>query len=182
MAFPQMARFFAMYYGAFAILRYRKFIDSPVKSLNRLSANVLKTTMAISGAIGASWGSICLFAAILPRTFLPKFRFFLGGLLGGMFQFFDRGSSGRTNSLYAARVSAGSLWKVGIKHGWWKGFQGGDVWVFATALALLNIIFESKEGAVDSGMVKWGMKVLRGEADIGLAKKVEEREEMTESA
>lgn len=172
LAFPQLCRFFTFYYGAFATLRYRKFLSDPVSSFNRLSGQILRTSAAISGAIGASWGSICLFAAIFPRSFLPKFRFFLGGLLGGCFQFLDRGGAGTTNSLYAARVSADSLWKVGVKHGWWHGVKGGDVYVFVASLAVLNIVYEwRKEEAVDSGAARGLVKLLRGELDLGLANK-----------
>lgn len=158
-----------MYYGAFSLLGYKKLFSSPLEFFNNLAARVLRTTASISGAIGASWGSICLFAMILPRNLWPKSRFFLGGLLAGCFQFLDRTSSGRTNALYAARTSADSLWKVGVKHGWWRGIKGGDVWVFVAGLAVLNVVYEAREGAVDSGAAKGMMKVLRGEADIGIS-------------
>jgi hypothetical protein len=179
-SFPQLARFFALYYGAFSLLRYKKLFKSPLGFLNTLSAQILRTTAAISGAIGASWGSICLFAMLLPRKFLPRFRFFLGGFLGGCFQFLDRTSAGRTNALYATRVSADSLWKVGVKHGWWKGIKGGDVWVFVAGLMVLNVVYQAREDAVNSGAVRWLMKVLRGEAEIGIGnQKGEEKEKST---
>jgi len=88
--------------------------------------------------------------------------------LGGCFQFLDRTPNGRVNALYAARVSVDSLWKVGVKHGWWRGVKAGDVWVFVAGLAALNVVYETREGAVDSGVVRWMMRVLRGEAEIGL--------------
>lgn len=151
-----------------ALPQYKRFLNSPISSLNRLAKTILKTTAAISGAIGASWGSICLFAAIFPRTFLPKFRFFLGGFLGGCFQFLDRTAAGRANSLYAARLSVDSLWKVGVKHGWWKGFKGGDVMVFVAALALVNAVYELRAKTVEDRAMKVFIKTLRGDAEIGL--------------
>ena len=173
-SFPQLARFFALYYGAISLFSCGKLLASPLEFLNKLSARILRSTAAISGAIGASWGSICLFGAIFPRKFLPKFRFFLGGFLGGCFQFLDRTSAGRANALYAARVSANSLWKVGVKHGWWRGFRGGDVWVFVAGLVVLNLVYEARAEAIDSGPVRWLMRVLRGEAEIGVANKRDE--------
>jgi hypothetical protein len=128
----------------------------------------LRTTAAVSGAISGGWGSICLFAALFPPSFLPKFRLFLGGFLGGCFQVLDWTAAGRANALYAARVGADSLWKVGVKHGWWKGIKGGDVGVFVAGLMVTNMVYEAREDAVDSGLVRWLMKVLRGEAEIGL--------------
>ena len=165
-SFPQLARFFAIYYSALALLRYKQLLASPTTFINALSTQVLKTTMAISGAIGASWGSICLFAAIFPRSFLPQYRFFLGGLLGGCFQIFDRGPMGKANALYASRMSADSLWKVGIKRGWWQGVQGGDVWIFVAGLALLSCVYEIRQGAIDSGAVQGAIKALKGELDL----------------
>ena len=183
-AFPQLCRFFTLYYGAFAMLSYRRYLNDPIGSFNRLAGQILRTTAAISGAIGASWGSICFFAAIFPRSFLPRFRFFLGGLLGGCFQFLDRKGAGRTNSLYAARVSADSLWKVGVKHRWWRGVKGGDVYVFVASLAVLNVVYEwKKEQAVDSGAAAGLVKLLRGEIEPGLGnerrngRKMDEKEE-----
>lgn len=80
--------------------------------------------------------------------------------------------------MYTARMSADSLWKVGVKHGWWKGIKGGDVWLFVAGLALINMVYQAREDALDSGASRWMMKVLRGEAEIGIGnKKDEEKEE-----
>jgi hypothetical protein len=182
LAFPQLCRFFTLYYSAFSLLRYRQFAQDPIASFNRLAAQILRTTAAISGAIGASWGSICLFNYIFPRTFLPRFRFALGGLLGGCFQFLDRSGAGRGNSLYAARVSADSLWKVGVKHNWWRGVKGGDVYVFVAGLALMNVIFEwQRDGAVDRGPARGLLRLMRGETELGLGNRVEGGKTETET-
>jgi hypothetical protein len=167
-SFSGLARFFALFYAATALPQYKRFLKSPISSLNRLAKTILRTTAAISGAIGASWGSICLFAAIFPRTFLPRSRFFLGGFLGGCFQFLDRTKAGRANSLYAARVSVDSLWKVGVKHGWWKGFHGGDVVVFVAGLALMNAIYELQDKACEDKAMQLMLKALRGDMELGL--------------
>jgi len=178
LAFPQLARFYAMYYGALSVLQAKKFISDPIKSLNRLSESILRSTLAISGSIGVAWGSICLFQALFPRSFLPKFRFFLGGMLGGTFQLFDSTPAGHMTTLYTARTSVDSLWKVGVKHGWWKGIRGGDVWLFVAALGLINVVYDlgkNTPAAQDQAMML--IKVLRGEVDIGLPKKTEVKSE-----
>ncbi|EXJ80746.1 hypothetical protein A1O3_07030 [Capronia epimyces CBS 606.96] len=171
-AFPQMAKFYTIYYAAFALLRIKDFASSPLASANRLSESILRSTMAISGSIGAAWGSICLFQTIFPRSFLPKFRFFLGGLLAGLFQLVDRTPAGHMNALYAARTSVNSLWKVGVKHGWWRGIRGGDVWLFVASLALVNVVYDlgKNTAATQDGALKL-IKVLRGEVELGLQKR-----------
>ena len=90
--------------------------NSPAKQLPLLIERLLRTTTFITGAIGTSWASICLFQHILPSNFLPQKRFFLGGLLGGMWAFVDR-KKGRGRFLYSARLSIESGWKVAVKRG-----------------------------------------------------------------
>lgn len=172
LSFPRIARFYTIYYGAFSLLRISKFKSAPLASLNRLAESILRSALATTGAIGASWGSICLFQIILPRALLPKFRFFLGGSLGGLFQLLDRTPAGHATDMYAARSSADSLWKVGVKRGWWKGFRGGDVWLFVAALALVNVVFDLGQNTNAAGDRAMGLiRVLRGEIELGLQKK-----------
>ncbi|KIW19509.1 hypothetical protein PV08_00081 [Exophiala spinifera] len=179
LAFPQLARFYAMYYGAFSLLRIKKMIRDPITSLNRLSESVLRSTLAISGSIGVAWGSICLFQVLLPRVVLPKFRFFVGGFLGGMFQLFDRTPAGHMTSLYAARTSVDSLWKVGVKHRWWKGIRGGDVWLFVAVLGLINVVYDlGKDTPAGKDSTMTLIKLLRGEIEVGIPKKKQQVEDV----
>lgn len=69
------------------------------------------------------------------------------------------------------------MWKVGLKHRWWKGFKGGDVVVFVAGLALLNAVYELRSEAVDDKGMKIVMKVLRGDMEIGLQEKSQTQSE-----
>lgn len=71
-----------------------------------------------------------------------------------------KGGSG--HFLYSVRLSIDSLWKVGVKRGLWRGFEGGDVVVFVVGLAVLNVVFE-KRRAVVGGVAGKGVGWLRGE-------------------
>lgn len=184
-AFPKIARFFTLYYGAFSLLRFKQYYQAPIASLNKLSKQVLQTTMAISTAIGASWGSICFFNTILPRKFIPQFRFFVGGFTAGVAILFDLTPSGYANSLYAARMSVDSLWKVGVKRRWWRPVKSGDVWLFVASLAVYNVVYDlgtKLPGGTDRAMSL--VKVLRGEIEVGMQRKrgeaVNEKEEDNE--
>ena len=171
-AFPQIAKFFTLYYGAFSLLRIKQYYKAPIASINRLSKMVLQTAMAISTAIGASWGSICLFNQILPRKFIPQFRFFVGGFLAGTAILFDMTPSGYANSLYAARTSVDSFWKVGVKHGWWRPIKAGDVWLFVASLAVYNVVFDLGTQLPDDAARAMSLvKILRGEIELGLQRK-----------
>ena len=161
-AFPSVARFFALIYGAFGLLANKKLLKNPLPFLNGLSGRILRMSLFITGAIGTSWGSICLASNYLPRTTLPTQRWFLGGFLGGLWAFVARRGE-RSNFLYSARLSIDSLYKVGKKRGYWRGLQNGDVLVFVASLALLDLVYEARPGAVKGAPIRKVMGVLRGE-------------------
>lgn len=170
-SFPSIVSSFALFYTATSILRYKKFLSAPATFSYGLAAGILRTSAAICGAIGTSWGMICLFSAILPRKFAPRVRFYLGGLIGGCWQYLDQTAQGRANALYAARGSAESFWKVGVKKKWFHPVQGGDAMVLVSALILLNVVYTLRPHAFRDHVLMTSLKVLRGDLDVGLAGK-----------
>lgn len=82
-----------------------------------------------------------------------------------------------------------SLWKVGVKRGWWKGWKNGDVFVFIASLALIQSIYETNPKAVSGGVVRKSLSMLRGDGWVDRAvikseedqEKVDEREVKQES-
>lgn len=71
--------------------------------------------------------------------------------------------------MYSARLSIDSFWKVGVKHGWWRGVKNGDVLLFALSLAAVNVVYELHPKSVNSGVVRKGLGVLRGEGWVDRA-------------
>nr|POE78660.1 hypothetical protein CFP56_62911 [Quercus suber] len=167
-AFPSVTKFFTLVHGAFALLAYKALLRDPIPAVNRLAARVLRMSLFITGAIGTSWASICLFATVLPPALLPTQRWFLGGFLGGLWALVAR-SRERSTFLYSARLSLDSVWKVGRKRGWWKGLAGGDVLVFTGSLALLGAVYEAQPTAVRGPIVRKALGVLRGEGWVDRA-------------
>ena len=161
-SFPGVARFFTLFYSAFALLAYKSLLKDPMPVLNRLAARILRMSLFITGSIGTSWGSICFFNKYLPRGILPTQRWFLGGFIGGLWAYVARNGE-RGNFLYSLRMSIDSLWKVGSKRRWWSGIRNGDVLVFVASLALLNAVYEARPAAVKGAAVREGMGVIRGE-------------------
>lgn len=119
-------------------------------------------SLFVTGTIGTAWGSICLFARYLPRNTLATQRWFLSGFMAGLWAFAARRGE-RSNFLYSARLSLDSLWKVGVKRGWWKGVRNGDVLVFTLSLALLDAVYEAQPRAVRGAALRKAMGVFRGE-------------------
>lgn len=152
-----------MLYAIFSIPRYKAFYNAPISSLDKLGRSVLRTSAFVTGVFGTTWGAICLFQQILPRTMLPTQRFFLGGFLGGLWAFIDK-EAGRANYLYNVRLSLKSLWNVGVKRGWWKGVKGGDIWLFVAALAAVNVVYTKDVYALRSTALQTVIAGLRGES------------------
>jgi hypothetical protein len=167
-AFPKVARLFTVYFTAMSLARYRTFLDAPISTVNSLAKSILRMSLFISGAIGTGWGSVCLFQNFLPRTFMPTQRWFLGGFLGGLWAFLER-KKGRTNFTYTLRMSIDSLWRVGVKRGWWRGIKNGDVLLFVLSLATVNVLYEISPRTVNSGVARKGLGVLRGEGWVDRA-------------
>jgi hypothetical protein len=141
--------------------RYKLFYNAPLQLLNRILSRALRLTTFSTGMMSTVWASICVFQTWLPRTFLPTQRFFLGGFLAGLWAFVER-REGRSIFLYSARTSVDSLWKVGVKRRWWRGMRGGDVWLFALALAITGAVYERDARAIREASVRKGISWLRG--------------------
>ncbi|KAF2843305.1 hypothetical protein M501DRAFT_926160 [Patellaria atrata CBS 101060] len=167
-AFPPVTQFFTLVFAALSIPKYKSFLTAPMSSLNRLAKNILKMSVFLTGAIGSTWGSVCLFHNLLPRNVLPTQRWFFGGFIAGLWAFLER-KSGRANFLYAARMSIDSMWKVGVKRGWWKGLKNGDVILFVLSLAVMNSVYEIDPKAVNSGVVRKSLGMLRGDGWVDRA-------------
>lgn len=166
--FPTITRFFAIMYGALSVANYRSFVDTPSVALNLLAKKILRMSVFITGLIGTSWASVCLMVHYLPRNLLTTRRFYLAGFISGMWAFLDR-KAGRSNFLYVARMSIDSFWKVGVKHGWWKGVKNGDVLLFVASLAIINSIYEKDPKAISAGVIRKGLGSLRGDGWVDRA-------------
>jgi hypothetical protein len=78
----------------------------------------------------------------------------------------------------SARYSIDSLWKVGVKHNWWKGVANGDVLVFVASLALIQGIYEVNPKAISGGVIRKGLGMLRGDGWVDRAMINETKEDV----
>ncbi|KAF8427900.1 hypothetical protein EV426DRAFT_588846 [Tirmania nivea] len=73
-----------------------------------------------------------------------------------------RGTS-RAAFTYTARLALVSLWKTGVKRGWWRGVKNGDVVLFVLGLAAMGAVWEAGgEVGVSEGYVREGLEMLKG--------------------
>ncbi|SZF00356.1 unnamed protein product [Blumeria hordei] len=185
--FPQLARFFTIIFSFSSLLGLiikpkdsKTLLNAPVSVLSRLIERILRYSVFASGSIGTSWASICLFQYLLPNNVVPESRFFLGGLLGGLWAWVVRREA-RNEFLHSMRASFLSYWQVGKKRGWWYGIRGGDILIFVGSLALLNSIYERDggRGTVDSTIARMMLRGVRGHGwrgDVSKEKKDETSE------
>lgn len=173
LSFGSIGRFMTLYYGAFSLLRVRTLIKDPLSFMSHLARQVARVTTVICGSIAGSWGAICFFNNYLPKSFIPRFRFFLGGALSSCIAIIDQSATGHENAMYTTRLSLDSFWKVGKKKGWWRGVKGGDVGLFVVALATLSILFDSQRAVFAKDRSMTLIRLLRGDIEVGLKNKDE---------
>jgi hypothetical protein len=146
--------------------------------VNGLSKSVITQTAVLSAAISSAWGSVCLWNSILPRAALPTQRFYLSGALAGV-PFAFLGSNSRGVFLYFFRAAVDSAWKAGVKRGVWKGWSGGEVWLFVVAWAVLASTLEGRPTAVQGPSLRKLLAWMRGE---GLTDPIEKRRRRASSS
>ena len=154
------AKFWTVFYGLFLLSRYKSILRDPSHEFDKLIRRVLRSSVFLAGSIGTSWASICVGQAFLPRAFLTEARWFWGGFLGGLWAFVDR-KHARGTFMYSVRASLDSYWKVGLKKGWWSNKGNKDLWVLVASMALLNVVFELRPDAVQSGIVQRGLRMMK---------------------
>lgn len=162
--------------------RYRSFFKSPISVLTKLFKSTLLTSTFITGSIGTAWATCCLFQKILPGGVLPKGRFWLSGVIGGLWAFVDS-RGGRGNFLYSFRLGLISAWKVLVKKGLVRGIKfvpssplptdggimlltcldrNGDVYLFVCSLALINSLFDIDAHSVSGSAARRALSSVRG--------------------
>lgn len=84
----------------------------------------------------------CFFRAYLPNNVLPRSRFFLNGLVSGLWIYVVPPSRRRELGLYVARMSALSTWQILERKRKVKPIPFGSHALLAVALAMLAGLYE----------------------------------------
>ncbi|KAE8148025.1 hypothetical protein BDV25DRAFT_159081 [Aspergillus avenaceus] len=158
---PRQARLWTTVLLALSVLKFKKFMASPIASVNALSKKIITLTAVISASVGSAWGSICLWNSLFPRSVLPTKRLFLSGAVAGM-PFAFLGNS-RSIYLYFFRAAVDSMWKTGVKRGLWKGWKGGDLFILVLSWAVIGTILEARPNVVQGKMVRKALTWVKGD-------------------
>ncbi|KAL4910437.1 hypothetical protein BDW74DRAFT_51891 [Aspergillus multicolor] len=152
-----LGRFFTSVAFAWSALNVKGWLTQPISMINSLSLQILTNTGVLSSSIGLAWGSVCLWNALLPRSVLPTQRFYLSGALAGLpFAWLEIGNNGRHTAAFMSifRTAVGSAWRAGVKRGLWKGWRGGELWLFVLGWATLGCVLDSRPNALGAGTGK----------------------------
>lgn len=99
--------------------------------------------------------------SILPRSTLPKNRFFISGALGGLpFAFVKQG---RGLFTYIFRAAISSAWATGVKRRYWRERKSGELALIVVSWALLGAVLEWSPEAVEGSGLRKGLAWLRGD-------------------
>jgi len=158
---PRIAKLLTALYCLAWVPRYKKFTANPMAAIVKISTSAALTSMFITGSIGTVWAFSCLLQRSLPRTFFPKGRFWMAGMMGGLWALADK-DSGRVNFLYSFRIGLVSAWKVLVKKGLVRPIKNGDVLLFVLALMSINYVYDRDAAAVSGGPARKVLASLRG--------------------
>ncbi|KAL4880821.1 hypothetical protein BJY04DRAFT_190873 [Aspergillus karnatakaensis] len=160
-----LARLFTALTFARSLLNLKAWLNHPISAVNALSKQVITQTAVLSAAIGTTWGTVCLWNNILPRSILPTQRFYLSGALAGI-PFAFLGNNNRSIFLYFFRQAVDSAWKAGVKRGLWNGWRGGEVWLFVVAWAVLGSSMDCRPNSVQGPSARKLLAWMRGEGFV----------------
>ncbi|KAI9371329.1 hypothetical protein BJX61DRAFT_31899 [Aspergillus egyptiacus] len=173
-----LVRLFTIVALARSLLNLKGWLAHPLSTVNALSSQIITQTAVLSSAFGSAWGSLCLWNATLPRSVLPTQRFYLSGAVAGL-PFAFLGKQSRGLFLYFFRAAVESAWKTGAKRGLWKGWGGGEVWVFVVAWAMLGSSLECRPRSVQGPSVRKLLAWMRGDGIIDPLEKRKRRASST---
>ncbi|EEP76761.1 conserved hypothetical protein [Uncinocarpus reesii 1704] len=163
LSIPLLARTISKIAVILSLPGFASFLLRPVTCTNALCRTILSSTAVLSAALGAAWGSICLFNSLLPRSMLRTQRFYLSGALAGAPFMFFRAAGVRSHFIYFFRLAVDSAWKAGVKRGLWRGWTGGELWILAVSWAAIGAILESNPKAVTGSKTRKILAWIRGD-------------------
>lgn len=178
---PRIAKFLAAIYAVAWIPRYKKFLANPIEATAKISSATAVTSLFITGSIGTAWAACCFLQSFLPRSFIPRARFWLAGFLGGVWAFIDK-DNGRANFLYSFRIGLVSFWKILVKKGYAKPIKNGDVFLFVVAMMAINCVYERNPAAISGGAARRVLASLRGRGMRDYVKEKLDREKELEES
>ncbi|EPQ32155.1 uncharacterized protein PFL1_00352 [Pseudozyma flocculosa PF-1] len=155
------ARFVAAFAAIGQAFAWKKMLKDPETALFKYAKAVVQGATVISGSIGTAWALTCFFQKYLPRTFLPRSRYFLNGVLSSVFILAVPRARRAQLGSYVTRQSLASTWGILKKQGKVKSIRNGDVFLLALGLGMLASLHENRPTALP-GSTRRGLSLILG--------------------
>ncbi|CAD6946328.1 unnamed protein product [Tilletia controversa] len=144
------ARFVAGFAALGNVLAWSKVAKDPETALFRFLLATIQGATVITGSISTAWSLICFFQHYLPRSFIPRYRYFLNGLIASTWILAVPTRRRSELGNYVGRLSLQSSWDLAVKKKKVKSIKNGDLILMAFGIATLTALFEERPRALDA--------------------------------
>ncbi|KAK9468414.1 hypothetical protein V1512DRAFT_259419 [Lipomyces arxii] len=159
--FGSSAKIIGAIYGVLALLSVKKMKASLRENVAQTLIAFLRTNTFVTMTITSLWGGLCASQALLSSKQLPFYRTRIIGFVAGLWAYLDR-TNGAAKFLPVARMGFESYWRTLIKTKRVLTVPHGDVFVFASSLAILMTIYDRAPQAIENKDYKRALELLSG--------------------
>ncbi|KAK0525469.1 hypothetical protein OC834_003341 [Tilletia horrida] len=142
------ARFVAGFAALSNVLAWKKLAKDPETAIFRFLLATIQGATVITGSISTAWSLVCFFQHYLPRSFIPRYRYFLNGLLSAVWILAVPTRRRSELGNYVGRLSLQSSWDLAVKKKKVKPIKNGDLLLMALGLATITALFEERPRAL----------------------------------
>ncbi|KAJ9120526.1 hypothetical protein QFC24_005199 [Naganishia onofrii] len=142
------------YSAIMTLLKFKKIRQDPRGALLRWLISSIRGAGFVTLAISNAWAWVCVFQRLLDPNTLQRGRFGIGGMLAGLWIFLVPAARRLELGLYSVRLSMLTLWKIGLKKGWWNASRRLAFAPFAIGLAILVHIKRQRLAPTESWVGK----------------------------
>ncbi|KAK0551458.1 hypothetical protein OC846_002013 [Tilletia horrida] len=161
------AKFVAAFAALGNVFAWGKVKKDPETALFKFLLSTIQGATVITGSIGTAWSLVCFFQHYLPRSFIPKYRYFLNGLIASIWILAVPTARRSELGNYVGRLSLRSSWDVLVKKRKVKPVRNGELALIAVALATTLALFEERPWALTKDM-RGALKMMTGPRQGGI--------------
>lgn len=146
---PSNLKLVGLALGLWTLARFKTLVQNPEDALFRFGMGSVQSATFMTGFVGSLWATHCFLQEWLPRTLVPKARYFLNGAIASLFMFALPTAWRGLPASYAARYSLFSSFQILKKRRMVRPLKYGDLFLIALCLSVLAPLYEEKPKSLD---------------------------------
>lgn len=146
---PANLKLVSLVLGAVALARFKTTSSDPETAVFQFGMGSVQAATFLTGFVGSMWATHCFLQEWIPRTLVPKARYFLNGAIASLFMFALPTAWRGVLASYAARYSLFSTFQTLKKRRLIRPVKNGDIVMLACALAALAPLYEEAPKVLD---------------------------------